>query len=77
MIADIAAGILKDMGWTWNKSDGSKLHPNGSDVERALDEAIHRLYTRPVGTQLEVGHLIIQKAPGGVYDVYVHIGETK
>lgn len=77
MIAAFASEILERCGWRWRKSDGSTFQPTEIDVEQALDAAIARLYTSPVGTQLAVGHLLVQKQANGIHDVFVHIGETR
>jgi hypothetical protein len=58
--------------WHWKLKDGSRP-PTEDDIERALDEAARLLYTEPVGAQLEVGRLIIQKRHRG-HDVFVYVG---
>jgi hypothetical protein len=77
LISEQAARYLEENGWTWKLKDGSRIHPTADDVEKALDEAVTRLYTRSIGHQLEVGHLIVQKGPGGSFSVYVHLGEIR
>jgi hypothetical protein len=59
--------------WTWNLKGNRKVIPTAQDIEAALDEAARLLYNEPVGTQLEVGRLIIRKQPRG-HDVYIFVG---
>lgn len=60
--------------WTWRLKDKGMVVPDEIDVGETLDEAARLLYDRPVGTQLEVGRLIIVKTSSG-HDVYVFAGE--
>lgn len=72
-LEDYLAKIFKDKGWHWKvKNKGSKV-PSSEEIEDALDEAARLLYTEPVGTQLEVGRLIIKKLHHG-HDVYIYAG---
>ena len=59
--------------WTWHLKQGTDIVPSAEDIELALDEAARMLYNEPVGTQLEVGRLIIKKKHRG-FDVYVYAG---
>lgn len=59
--------------WTWNLKGKGLVVPSPDDVLAALDEAARVLYDEPVGTQIEVGRLIIQKRHNG-HDVYVYAG---
>lgn len=69
---EIAETFTKN-GWTWSLKGGRVVVPTSWDIEAALDEAARLLYNEPVGTQLEVGRLIIQKLPKG-HDVYIFAG---
>lgn len=69
---ELAAWFLKN-GWTWHLKGGRNVVPSPDEIEAALDEAARLLYNEPVGTQLEVGRLIIKKQPRG-HDVYVFVG---
>lgn len=73
MLEAYLAEIFAREGWTWNLKGGVTRVPTEEDVEAALDEAARLLYNEPVGTQLEVGRLIIKKLPRG-HDVYVYAG---
>lgn len=66
------ADIFSDNDWTWSTSEGSRV-PREEDFELALDAAAKELYNEDVGTQLEVGRLIIKKKHQG-HDVYVFAG---
>jgi len=74
VVEQIISEFFADRGWTWNLKRGRMVTPSESDVQAALDEAAKQLYNQPVGTQLEVGRLIIQKKHTG-HDVYVYVGE--
>lgn len=67
------AAWFKANGWTWHLLNNRTVVPDETDIEEALDAAAKRLYTSPVGTQLEVGRLIIQKTHKG-HDVYIYYG---
>lgn len=69
---DLAAQFAKH-GWTWNLRDGGTVIPDEEDIEQALDEAARLLYNEQVGTELEVGRMIIKKKHRG-HDVYLYIG---
>lgn len=73
MIENELAEIFERNGWTWNLKGGKTTIPNPDDIEAALDEAARLLYNEPVGTQLEVGRLIIKRLHNG-FDVYVYVG---
>lgn len=73
-VTDEIARIFRKNGWTWNIKDKSSIVPDEDDIEAALDEAARVLYNEPVGTQLEVGRLIVQKKHNG-HDVYIFVGE--
>ena len=72
MIDEIAR-IFRKNGWTWNLRDKSSVVPDEDDIEAALDEAARMLYDEPVGSQLEVGRLIVKKKHQG-HDVYLFMG---
>lgn len=72
-IEDELAATFSYHGWTWSIKDKGSVVPSAVDIEAALDEAARLLYNEPVGTQLEVGRLIIKKQPRG-HDVYVYAG---
>jgi hypothetical protein len=67
------AKTFYDNGWTWKLKGERHVVPDEYDIEAALDEAARMLYNEPVGTQLEVGRLIIKKQTRG-HDVYVFVG---
>ncbi len=69
---ELAAWFAKN-GWTWHLKGGRETIPSPDDIEAALDEAARLLYNEPVGTQLEVGRLIIKKLHRG-HDVYIYVG---
>lgn len=73
-IEDKLAEIFKAEGWHWNLKGGRRVIPTADDIQDALDEAARMLYDEPVGTQLEVGRLIVKKKRSG-HDVYVYTGE--
>lgn len=73
MLEEQLAEWFKEQGWTWNLADGNTVIPDAEDFELALDEAARVLYNEPVGTQLTVGRMIIQKLHKG-HDVYVYVG---
>lgn len=64
---------FKEHGWTWHLKESRDVVPEVYDIELALDEAAKMLYNETVGTQLEVGRLIIKKQPRG-HDVYLYTG---
>lgn len=66
--------VFRREGWTWNLKDKSSVVPDEDDIAAALDEAARLLYTEPVGSQLEVGRLIVKKKHHG-HDVYLFMGE--
>lgn len=72
-IEDELADWFARKGWTWNLKGNGKVVPSAQEVESALDEAARLLYNEPIGSQLEVGRLIIKKQPAG-HDVYVYVG---
>ena len=72
-IEDDLAEVFKKNVWTWTLKGGRVVIPTADDIEHALDEAARMLYTEPVGTQLEVGRLIIKKQTRG-HDVYIYAG---
>lgn len=69
---DIAKHFEKNE-WTWNLKGGRVVVPTETDVLDALDKAAEVLYAEPVGSQLEVGRLIIVKTYND-FDVYVYFG---
>lgn len=73
MIEDELAEIFAKKGWVWHLKGDRKTVPTVDEIEAALDEAARLLYNEPVGTQLEVGRLIIKKKPRG-HDVYIFVG---
>ncbi len=72
-LEDELAQVFAKNGWTWNLKGNRTVVPNSFDIELALDEAARLLYNEPVGTQLEVGRLIIKKLHKG-HDVYIYVG---
>lgn len=72
-LEDELAATFTRNGWTWNLKGGKTVIPSSDDIEAALDEAARLLYNEPMGTQLEVGRLIIKKQPRG-HDVYIYAG---
>ena len=74
MVAEEIARIFRREGWTWSLKDKGSIVPDEDDVEAALDESARMLYDEPVGTQLEVGRLIVVKKHRG-HDVYIFVGE--
>lgn len=73
-LEDEIARMFKKNGWTWNLKGDTAVVPEPEDIEATLDEAAKVLYDEPVGTQLEVGRLIIHKKTLG-HDVYMYVGE--
>lgn len=73
MLESYIVSVFAREGWTWSLKGGVTKVPDELDVEHALDEAARVLYNEPVGTQLEVGRLIIKKLPRG-HDVYIYAG---
>lgn len=67
------AEVFKKNVWTWKLKGGREVVPDEYEIEAALDEAARMLYNEPVGTQLEVGRLIVKKETRG-HDVYVYVG---
>lgn len=72
MIKELAETFRRN-GWTWNLKGGRTVIPDEDDIEQALDEAARLLYNESVGTQLEVGRMIIKKKHDG-HDVYLYVG---
>lgn len=72
MIRDLAQWFL-DHEFFWSLKNGVQRIPDEDDIQAALDEAARVLYDEPVGTQLEVGRLIVRKSERS-HDVYVHAG---
>lgn len=75
-IEDDLAALFREKGWKWSLRDNRFTVPTVDDIEAALDEAARLLYNEPVGTQLEVGRLIIKRLHDG-FDVYVYAGPYK
>jgi hypothetical protein len=73
-VTDELARVFRKNGWTWNLKDRPSVVPDEDDIDAALDEAARLLYDEPVGTQLEVGRLIVKKKHRG-HDVYLYMGE--
>lgn len=73
MLEEEIARVFRKNGWTWKLKKGTVV-PDEGDVMDALDEAARVLYDEPVGTQLEVGRLIIKKTATG-QDAYIYVGE--
>lgn len=69
---EIAQRFLEN-GYEWKIKDKGKKVPDADEIQQALDEAARVLYNEPVGTQLEVGRLIIVKKHRG-HDVYMFAG---
>ena len=74
MVEEEIARVFRKNGWEWKLKDKGSIVPDEDDVAAALDEAARMLYDEPVGTQLEVGRLIIMKRHRG-HDVYIFVGE--
>lgn len=70
---ELAAWFAKN-GWTWHLKGDREVVPSPWEIEAALDEAARMLYNEEVGTQLEVGRLIIKKLHKG-HDVYIYVGQ--
>lgn len=75
MIVDWIVEQFERIGHTWTVG-GKTVQPTQDDVQKTLDEAVRMLYTRPIGQQLEVGGLIVEKRPHG-HDVWVYLGNYK
>jgi len=75
MIVQMIVETFERIGHTWTVG-GKTVQPTEDDVEKTLDEAVRMLYTRPIGQQLEVGGLIVEKRPHG-HDVWVYLGNYK
>jgi hypothetical protein len=75
MIVQMIVETFQRIGHTWTVG-GKTVEPTDDDVEKTLDEAVRMLYTRPVGQQLEVGGIIVEKRPHG-HDVWVYLGNYK
>jgi hypothetical protein len=75
MIVQMIVETFQRIGHTWTVG-GKTVEPTDDDVEKTLDEAVRILYTRPVGQQLEVGGIIVEKRPHG-HDVWVYLGNYK
>lgn len=73
MLEQIISNWFKKNQWTWAIGGGMNV-PTEQDIQDALDEAARLLYDEPVGTQLSVGRLIIEKTASG-HDVYMLAGE--
>lgn len=69
---EIAQRFIEN-NWTWKVKEKGEIIPDSDDIQVALDEAARVLYNEPVGTQLEVGRLIIVKKHRG-HDVYLYVG---
>lgn len=74
MLIEELARRFRVNGWTWTIKGNPDIVPEDSDIRAALDEAVRMLYNEPIGAQLEVGRLIIQKKHTG-HDVYMYVGE--
>ena len=75
MIERIVTDVFHRIEHMW-KSERLYFVPSEDDVRKVLDKAAETLYDEPIGTQLQTGGLIIEKAPKG-YDVYVFTGNYK
>lgn len=64
--------MVHDYRW---QIDGTLRFPTAEDIRQTIDRAEEELYDEKVGTQLEVGRLIIKKVQNHHHDVYVMIGE--
>jgi hypothetical protein len=64
--------LFESIGQAW-KIGGTKRVPQEADIKTTLDRAASVLYSKDVGTRLEVGGLIIEKREHG-HDVYVFVG---
>lgn len=67
------AKFFNERGWRWSFKGKGKIVPSEEDVEILLDEVANQLYDEPVGTQLQVGRLIIIKTDTG-HEVYMFAG---
>lgn len=73
IVAEKIHDWFKTNKWTW-KISGESVEPGLDDIEKMLDEAAKTLYDEPVGTQLEVGRLIVKKLHRG-HEVYIFVDE--
>lgn len=72
---NILTEYFKETEYTW-KINGQDVTPSQEDVKTVLGRAVEILKDEPVGTQLEVGRLIIIKTHDD-YDIYVFAGVYK
>lgn len=75
MIEDELSQLFIRRGWTWTISD-QQVIPTAYTIKKVLDSAAEALYDEPVGTQMEVGRLIVRKETN-TCDVYVMFGELE
>jgi hypothetical protein len=77
LIEPIVEALFNELDKTWTvvASDGTKrqIHPDETDIQTVLDEAVKNLYTGEIGDRFSVGGLIIEKQLIG-YDVYAYVG---
>ena len=64
--------MLTEAAVQWNTEQGL-IDPTEDDLELVLDNMARMLYGEPVGTQLTVGGLMMEKRPLG-HDLYVFAG---
>jgi hypothetical protein len=64
--------MLTDAGVMWTTDSGT-VEPNEDDLQLILDKMGLMLYGEPVGTQLTVAGLMMERRPLG-HDLYVFAG---
>jgi len=69
-------GEFLRLGYRW-KIGGTLVTPTQDDLRKTLDTAKQKLYTEPVPSQLEIGHLIVRHWKQNHFDVYLQIGSLK
>lgn len=78
-IYDELADEFEKRGYQWKKSDGTYFTPTADDIRKTVDKAVVAMYDGPEGAVViyETGRLIVQKNGTDLYDIYMHMGETK
>ena len=65
--------LLRDAGIKWKRYDDTLAYPTIDDMEEMLEVIATRMADEPIGSQLEIGGLIVRKETTG-YDVYAYVG---
>jgi hypothetical protein len=73
VLPDDLAQEFARRGYTW-KIDGKDTIPSAKDISQTLDKMKETLYARPVPSQMELAHLIVQHWKHGHFDIYLQIG---